>query len=75
MVFVSLVFPEAKMLWQLGMKVFVLILPSRHEPLQKMACVSFACRHCGCRGCCGGKDKQPISAELKRNIGKGMGVV
>lgn len=47
MVFVSLVFPEAKMLWQLGMKVFVLILPSRHEPLQKMACVSFACRHCG----------------------------
>lgn len=70
-------FSEAKMLWQLGMKVFVLILPSRHEPLQKMACVSSACLHCGCcrRGCCGGKDKQPISAELKRNIGKGMGVV
>lgn len=67
-------FLEAKMLWQLGMKVFVLILPSPHETLQKMACVSSACRHCGC-GCCGGKDKQPISEELKRNIGKGMGVV
>lgn len=33
MAFVSLVFPEAKMLWQPRVKVFVLILPSRHEPL------------------------------------------
>lgn len=65
-------FSEAKTLWQPRMKVFVLILPSRHHPMQKMA-RRFLC-YCGSR-CCGGKDKQPISAELKRNIEKGMGVV
>lgn len=60
------------MLWQPRMKVFVLILPSRREPVQKMACRFLRRRR---RRCCGGKDKQPISAELKRNIEKGMGVV
>lgn len=65
-------FSEGKMLWQPRMKVFVLILPSRQEPLQKKACRSLRrCRGC----CCGGRDKQPISAELKRNIEKGMRVV
>lgn len=64
-------FTEALMLWQPKMKVFVLILPSRHESSQKMARYFLGCL-CGC---CGGKDKQPISAELNRNIEKGMGVV
>lgn len=64
-------FSEAIMLRQPKMKVFVLILPSRHEPLQKTAHRSLSCLY----GCCGGKDKQPISVELKRNIEKGMGVV